>query len=209
MKDFYDYNGHSYSEYEDSHKARLDFLVEDLKLNELNGKIVDLGSGLGHIFNRLKPEIQKNYVGYDFTDLINPPFEYHKVDFNNFEIEDNEVGKYDYAFCFETIEHLQNPYNCLIQTKRMLKLEHILYLSIPHSDCLHNFIYPGNFIPTENFITFLNQLAFEILDYRIHDKCFKQNVFILKNKGWEHGRMLFPKSGLKFFGQPPHVQINL
>ena len=37
-EDFYKTYGHSYDEYERSHKPRLDFLVEDLELNELIDK---------------------------------------------------------------------------------------------------------------------------------------------------------------------------
>jgi 2-polyprenyl-3-methyl-5-hydroxy-6-metoxy-1,4-benzoquinol methylase len=52
---FYETYGHSYEEYNRSHKDRLDFLVEDLRLNKLeNHLIADIGCGLGFIYNRLK-----------------------------------------------------------------------------------------------------------------------------------------------------------
>ena len=57
---FYKTHGHSYEEYEKSHKERLDFLIKDLHLNSLEGKnIADVGCGLGFIYNRLNPKIQK------------------------------------------------------------------------------------------------------------------------------------------------------
>jgi len=84
-QDFYKTHGHTYEEYDKSHGSRLDFLVEDLKLNELtNQRIADIGCGLGFLFNRLNPEIQKNYIGYDGSQIDNPPFEYEQADFDNF-----------------------------------------------------------------------------------------------------------------------------
>ena len=76
---FYKTHGHSYEEYEKSHKERLDFLTKDLHLNSLEGKkIADVGCGLGFIYNRLNPKIQKNYKGYDGAAIKNPPFKYKK-----------------------------------------------------------------------------------------------------------------------------------
>ena len=111
---FYKTHGHSYEEYEKSHKERLDFLTKDLHLNSLEGKkIADVGCGLGFIYNRLNPKIQKNYKGYDGAAIKNPPFKYKKIDLDNF-INVKEDCFFDLVLCFETIEHLTNPYNCLL-----------------------------------------------------------------------------------------------
>jgi len=207
-EDFYKTYGHSYEEYERSHKPRLDFLVEDLKLNELKDKnIADIGSGLGFMYNRLSPDIQKNYYGYDGANFDNPPFNYEKVDLDNFNINKNDF--FDAVLCFETIEHLTNPYNCLLEIKNILKKDHLLYLTIPEATTQHNTIYPGLIYPVQNFIKFLEQMAFEIIDVRIHDKSFYQNVLILKNKNWSHSKMLWPKQEEKFKNIPPHISVNL
>ena len=205
---FYDTYGHDYSEYEKSHKSRLDYLVEDLKLNDLDNKnIADVGCGLGFIYNRLKSEIQNNYYGFDGTTLQNPPFKYQKVDLDNFNL--NMKDFFDVVFCFETLEHLTNPYNCLFNIKDILKNEHLLYLTIPHNKTEHNTIYPGLLYPIDNFITFLGQMAFDIIEYKVHDKNFYQHVFILKNKDWSHSKMLWHKTEEKFRNIPPHISINL
>ena len=207
-EDFYKTYGHSYEEYERSHKPRLDFLVEDLNLNELTDKnIADIGCGLGFIYNRLSPDIQKNYYGYDGADFENPPFNYEKVDLDNFNTNKNEF--FDAVLCFETIEHLTNPYNCLLEIKNILKKDHLLYLTVPEATTQHNTIYPGLLYPIQNFIKFLEQMAFEIVEIRIHDKSFYQNVFILKNLDWSHSSMLWRKEDDKFRNIPPHVAINL
>jgi 2-polyprenyl-3-methyl-5-hydroxy-6-metoxy-1,4-benzoquinol methylase len=206
---FYNTYGHSYDEYEKSHKERLDFLVEDLNLNFLIDKnIADIGCGLGFIYNRLSTNIQSNYYGYDGADISNQPFKYQKVDLDNFSIPDKH-GFFDVALCFETIEHLTNPYNCLLEIKNILKQDSILYLSIPNIKTEHNTIYPGLLYPVNNFEYFLKQMAFEIVDHKVHDKCFYQEVYVLKNKDWSHGSMLWHKNEDKFRNIPPHISINL
>lgn len=205
---FYQTYGHSYDEYEKSHKQRLDFLVEDLKLNELNNKkIADIGCGLGFIYNRLSLDLQKNYYGFDGADLLNPPFNYEKVDLDNFKSDKENF--FDTVLCFETLEHLTNPYACLIEIKKILKENHLLYLTIPHPLTQHNTIYPGLLYPVENFIKFLEQMAFEIIDQRIHNKSFYQNVFILKNLNWDHSKMLWHRSEDIFRNIPPHISVNI
>ena len=205
---FYKTYGHSYDEYESSHKARLDHLVKDLSLNQLTEKkIADMGCGLGFIYQRLTPQIQQNYIGYDAAIIERPPFEYRRVDLNNFEIEN--FGEFDCVLCFETLEHLTNPYSFLENVKKMLKEDGILYLTIPALEVTHNTIYPGLLYPVANFIQFLGQMAFEIKSHRIHDKNFKQEVFELINKNWNFSKMLFHKEEPKFKNISPLESVNL
>jgi 2-polyprenyl-3-methyl-5-hydroxy-6-metoxy-1,4-benzoquinol methylase len=206
---FYKTYGHSYEEYEKSHKERFDFLIEDLKLNDLKDKkIADVGCGLGFIYNRLSQDIQSNYFGYDGANFPSPPFNYKQADLDNFSIPEKH-GFFDVVFCFETIEHLTNPYNCFLEIKNILKKDGILFLSIPHIRTEHNTIYPGLIYPVNNFISFLGQMAFEIMSHTVHDKSFYQEVFVLKNKDWNHSHMLWRKTEEKFQNIPPHISINL
>lgn len=205
---FYETYGHSYDEYERSHKDRLDFLVSDLNLNSLENKnIADVGCGLGFIYRRLNDNIKENYYGYDGAKIDNPPFKYEQVDLDNFSTQKKDF--FDAVLCFETIEHLTNPYNCLLEIKNILKKDSILYLSIPHINTTHNTIYPTLLYPLDNFIIFLKQMAFEINDIRYHDKCFSQNVLILRNKNWDYSQMVWYKQEDKFRNIPPHISVNL
>lgn len=205
---FYNTHGHSYEEYEKSHKQRLDFLVEDLELNQLvDKKIVDIGCGLGFIWHRLSSNIRQNYYGYDGSALKNPPFSYIQADLDNFDTKLENF--FDIALCFETLEHLTNPYACLLETKKILKPDALLFLTIPEERTTHNTIYPGLLYPKENFEIFLRQMAFQIQTYRLHTKCFSQHVYTLINKDWSDSQMFWHKPENKFRNIPPHVAINL
>lgn len=204
------------SVYESSHGARLDFLVEDLKLDKItNSKVADIGCGFGPIFNRIADSEKNNtLVGFDGCDQTEErlPFEYIKTNldlpFADKFLEEKGFT-FDYAFCFETCEHIANLYSCLNEVKKLLKKDGMLYLSIPHTDMEHNTLYPGLFYPVNNFRQFLGQMAFEILDMREHRKNFAQNVFTLQNKDWSFSKMLWHKSEDKFRNIPPIVSVNL
>ncbi len=223
VNNFYKLDGHSIAEYERSHKHRLDFLVEDLKLNRFGEPdylkesvcIGDFGCGYAPIFRRMTDKnrhhggavIKYGFDG-DSSASASQICSYHQCDLN-LPISGTRDDLLDFALCFETLEHLTNPYVCLSEIKRILKKEGVLYLSIPHDSCTHNTIYPGLLYPVENFKEFLSQMAFEIEDYRIHNKAFSQHVFTLRNKPWSHVRMKWNKSEEKFRNQPPHIQVNL
>jgi len=197
------------SDYEKSHEKRFSYLIEDLLLNEIkDSTIVDAGCGYGPIFQRL-PKNQNNiFIGFDGADIsIN--FEYHKVDLSYDFFADKLSKKVDYVFCFETLEHLTNPYHCLMEIKKLLKEDGILYLSVPNIKTQHNTIYPSLLYPVENFIGFLHQMAFKIISHKIHDKSFFQEVFVLENKNWNHCQMVWPKEHENFKNIPPHTSINL
>ncbi len=210
---FYELDGHSIEAYEASHKPRLDFLVEDLKLHDIQGKhIGDFGCGYAPIFRRLVNDKDNTFFGYDGDNSYAAldACRYHQCDLNQrINTSESFDGLLDIAFCFETLEHLTNPYVCLTEIKRILKKDGTLYLSIPHEACTHNTIYPGLFYPVGNFIEFLGQMAFEIQDHRVHDKAFKQHVFILKNLDWSACRMKWHKHEDKFRGKTPTEQVNL
>lgn len=210
IKDFYLMQ--KVPDYEQSHEKRFVHFIQDLSLNSIsNSKIADVGCGYGPIFQRLSKDKNNTFIGFDGAEL-NTDFEYRKVDlsydfFGDEYLKNNE--KVDYALCLETLEHLINPYHCLIETKKILKLDGILYLSIPDVSVSHNTIYPTLIYPVDNFIIFLKQLAFEILDVRVHRESFCQQVFTLKNKDWNESKMLWPKNEQKFQNVPPHISVNL
>lgn len=207
------YENQKISDYENSHSARFDFLIEDLNLNQYENKLIgDFGCGYGPIFDRI---LKKNntFIGFDGANLNDLPFEYFCVDLSYDVFSEIYFKKYserlDVGFCFETLEHLTNPYHALSEIKKIIKYDGITYLSIPNINVLHNTIYPSLLYPVSGFIEFLNQMAFEIIDHRIHNKSFIQEVFILKNKDWSFSKMKFPNSKHAFNKMTPIEYANL
>lgn len=198
--------------YEKAHGPRLDFLVKDLKLDEIKDSVIyDFGGGPGFIFKRLPNDAGNIYFVVDGADTKVSYGSQIQVDMNNpFALRVLVTRpNADVAFCFEVLEHLGNPYNCLSEIKDILKPDGLLYLSVPHISTTHNTLYPGLFYPVDNFKEFLGQMAFEIIEHRYHDKAFTQEVFILRNKSWEHSKLKFPKHEPKFRGLPPIGAINI
>ncbi len=177
--------------YEGSHAARLDFLVEDLELEQLsNCKIGDFGCGYGCTLKRMPTDRGNNYFGWDGYEntMASKYCDYRVVNFDH-EFADEFLAsndELDVGFCFETIEHVQNPYNMLYEIKKILKTDGILHLTIPHAATTHNTIYPS-----------------------LMDKNFVQVVYELKNKTWEHCQMVWHKPEDKFRNIPPHMAINV
>jgi len=210
--DFYDRQPEEI--YEKSHSSRLNFLVEDLNLDKLSdSRIGDFGCGYGCTLKRMPKDNGNSYFGWDgYENQVAGGYcDYRVVNFDNkfadvFLSDNKEI---DIAFCFETLEHVQNPYNMLYEIKRILKKDGVLYLTIPHGKTTHNTIYPSLIYPSENFDVFLSQMAFDITLKTIHDKDFVQVVYGLKNKGWEDCKMLWYKHEEKFRGIPPHMAINI
>jgi SAM-dependent methyltransferase len=73
--------------------------------------------------------------------------------------------KFDIVLCLETIEHLENPYHCICEIKRVLKEKGTLIISIPNFKMLHPYIYPGLF-KFKHFRDFLELNSFEIIQVK-------------------------------------------
>ena len=89
-------------------------------------------------------------------------------------------GKIDVAFSFEMFEHLTNPYNFVFELKKVLKEDGLLYFSVPHELTQHNTFYPGLIYPIGNLIEFFRQMAFFVVQTKVHNVRFVQNVLVLK-----------------------------
>ena len=218
VENFYKHQGAG--DYEDGHSPRYDFLVEDLKLDEIeNSKVADFGCGLGSVFGRLPEDKGNEFHGFDGSnpeDVLKykfaDSFTYYQQDLNlpfaDKFLEENNF-QFDIGMSFETWEHIPNLYQCIIEMKKLVKEEGTIYASIPHECVTHNTFYPGLLYPVENFATFLAQMALEIKDHTVHRKAHTQHVFTLINHGWDKCRMRFPKAEEKFRNIPPLTAINL
>src|SRR5690606_14929224 len=108
-------NENYFLKYDQEHGARLDFTVNKFALELLENKtIADFGCGYGFLFKRLKQN--NTFSGFDGADIDLSKrlssFEFFKVDLNTPFGQDDKKGTFDVSFCFETLEHLENPYRC-------------------------------------------------------------------------------------------------
>lgn len=204
----------NFNNYDNSHMERFNYLINDLELHKIkNSKIVDFGCASGFLIKKLLNKDNNNkFYGLDYHNYEHKDFDYLKVDFDytfSDVFEQKYNTKIDIGFCFEVCEHIANLYNFVSEMKKIIKLDGILYLSIPHEIVTHNTLYPGLFYPVQNFKEFLEQMAFVIVDYRIHNKSHTQNVFTLINKDWSFSKMKWFKPEEKFRNISPLISVSL
>ncbi|MBI3599652.1 MAG: class I SAM-dependent methyltransferase [Nitrospinae bacterium] len=115
-----------------------------------NEKVLDIGCGEGTLVRMLAERGYESYgvdaslSGIEHAKKKNIPERIFLSD-----IETEGVPFPDYLFdcvcCFETIEHLTNPYRAMSEIKRVLKPSGKLLVSIPNPMIGHPLIYPGLF----------------------------------------------------------------
>jgi 2-polyprenyl-3-methyl-5-hydroxy-6-metoxy-1,4-benzoquinol methylase len=225
-------------QYDKDHGPRLDNLIERFDLiNRYREKsVVDIGGGMGFLGKRLTNGKELDYWildGAEFPaekiicdgakflgniDLDNEKFSEAKIDgvksYNTDKLMVVEerfklTQEFDAAFCLETLEHLTNPYNCLAEIKKIVKENGEIYISIPHANVWHNYIYPALMIDRSNFEQFLGQMALPVIEYHLWDKGWNAHTWRCRNAPWTEAKMLYPKQESKFYGKTPVEYVNL
>ena len=218
--------------YGQQHGDRLDKLVEHYKLADLKGiRVADVGGGLGFLGKRLDPSV--DYWVFDGAEY---PVEKRvcKGTWVQADIQRDEFGKgwiktsqdeplwiggssslhdFDLSMCLETLEHLSDPYHCLVQMKAMTAPGAPIILSIPTETVTHNTIYPSLLWPRQNWEMFLAQMALPITDFWTYEpapgKGWPAYHYRCINAPWTESRMVFPKAEPKFKGVTPLEATNL
>ncbi|MGL4982862.1 MAG: methyltransferase domain-containing protein [Treponemataceae bacterium] len=108
----------------------LNFLIEYLKKNPKNNKLLSVGCGL---LNQVKILESANFdvygVDIDFqNDTQNLKF-HNLNDYNDLPFEKD---KFDFVLCQEVIEHIENPWLLFRKIKKVLKTNGILVLTTPN-----------------------------------------------------------------------------
>jgi 2-polyprenyl-3-methyl-5-hydroxy-6-metoxy-1,4-benzoquinol methylase len=212
------------AQYELDHGPRLDAMLAHWGLvEELKGKrVLDIGGGLGFLGKRLDSSTEYWVIDgaetceekslckgtWCKTDLDKDTFS------NGPFLLTKETGikilmpTFDVAFCLETLEHLTNPYHCLVETKKLVKEGGSIYISIPHANVTHNYIYPALMVDPNNFAQFLGQMALPVRDYWLWDRGWNAHHFKCENRPYGEKIMLYPKYESKFLHATPIEMVN-
>ncbi|MBU1260238.1 MAG: class I SAM-dependent methyltransferase [Planctomycetes bacterium] len=140
-KEFYEKRAESYTKFDKQGFTRYS---RALKLvNIQNGaKILDVGCKHAFLCDFLaKKGIDCDYNGLDISEKVIENLKHKKGSFQVCDVMKGlpfEDNKFDYIFCFELIEHVENPTFLLNQFKRILKDNGVLLLSAPNP---YNWIY--------------------------------------------------------------------
>lgn len=223
IKGFYTKNAEQNyaAQYELDHGVRLDAMVAHWNLKEFkNQRVLDVGGGLGFLGKRL--DVNNDYWVIDGADV----FERDKLckgrwikrdlDFEKFSDpvallsggRENPRGFFDTGFILETLEHLTNPYHCLAEMKKLVKEDGDIYISIPHVNVTHNYIYPALMVDPNNFAQFLGQMALPVADYWLWNRGWNAHHFKCKNRPYSEKIMLYPKTESKFVNATPVEMVN-
>ena len=207
---FYEKYSEKAASYDKEHGGRLDYIIDTFQLNKIeNETIADIGGGYGFLFKRMSPN--NKMVIVDGADIREEQLlckaAYSKVDLNT-EFTSSK-GVFDRTFCFEVIEHLENPYRCICEMKKMTKIGGLIYISVPDICVTHNTPYPGLIYPHGNFEVFLSQMALGIKRYNKYERPHHAHFWECINKDWTEAEMLFPKHEEKFRGKTPVEYANL
>lgn len=199
------------------HGPRLQAVIDRYGLKEsLRGKrVLDLGGGLGFAGELLS--------GSDYWVIDGAEIQIEQrlcvghwlkqdLDYDEFSLWAPLEGKFDAAFCQEVLEHLSNPYHCVVEMKKIVKRDGDIFISVPTETVWHNTPFPSLFWPPPNFHQWLGQMALPIIDfwtYQPKTRGWPAYEYRCRNADWIESRMAFPKDDPKFLGKMPHEYANL
>ena len=140
--------------------------VNNILLKDIKSKtILDIGCGEGSLLKMLQDKNNKVF-GIEASETGQLACREKGIDCISLDISREKFpypdNSFDIVLCLEVMEHLENPYHCLGEIKRVLKEEGLFITSIPNPKMLHPYIYPGLFT-VNNFERFLELNSFEII----------------------------------------------
>ncbi|MFH0753395.1 MAG: class I SAM-dependent methyltransferase [Candidatus Omnitrophota bacterium] len=143
---------------------RFTWVMKELMAGISGVRVLDVGCGEGTLLRMLKDAghqiqgVDAAQTGKDLCLQKGLPCEVVDISRAVFPFADDS---FDVVLCLETLEHLENPYHCISQIKRVLKKGGTFIASIPNPKSLHGYIYPGLF-EFRNFELFLKLNGFTV-----------------------------------------------
>ncbi len=201
----------SFEDYDTQHPHRYPATVKHLLSYDMRSNVVcDMGCGSAFFLKQL--DDSNRLIGIDGATIeIEDEIERYKynLDYDRFA-DDCGITDVDHMLCFETFEHLTNPYNFIFECKKMMKDGALFHLSYPTVRVEHNTFYPSLLWPKENFVQFMEQMSFELKDiFDMPTRFGGVHFFVFENRPWKEVKMKWKKSEEDHGLEPPHVQVNM
>ena len=196
--------------YDTQHPNRYKATLRHLLSYDIKEQVVcDMGCGSGYFLKMI--DQSNRLIGIDGAIIEKDELERYKYNFDYDRFgEMSGITDVDHMLCFETFEHLSNPYNFIFECKKMMKEGALFHISYPDQDIQHNTFYPSLLWHTSNFIQFMEQMAFmNKKQFRIKTRFGHVHFFVFENRPWSEIKMKWPKKGPQFEGAPPHIQVNI
>ena len=123
------------------HVARYEWASNQIKAGS---RVIDFACGIGY-GTKILADSGNTAHGFDIDqEAIEYANEHYKTDDNEFSIGygnlPGQLGEYDVAVCFETIEHIEDPRNFLLALRESSP---VLYASVPNESVMPWMIAPG------------------------------------------------------------------
>jgi len=134
-KEFYEWKADSYTEFDRKGFARYQ---RALKLANVRSgaKVLDIGCKHAFLCDYLAEKgMNCDYYGLDISGKVIESVKHKKGTFQTCDIMKGLPfgdGQFDYIFCLEVLEHVENPTFLLNQFERVLKDDGMLLLSVPN-----------------------------------------------------------------------------
>lgn len=145
-------------------EERFRWILQTFFPGSVSGQALEIGCGEGRLLERLA-EKGARVVGIDVSESGVQKAQAKGLDCRLADLSREPLpwtdASLDLVVCLETIEHLENPYHCMMEIKRALHPGGRLLISIPNPAIGHPFCYPGLF-DRRRFAEFLQQCGFRI-----------------------------------------------
>ncbi len=109
-------------------------VFEEFKLleNDKNTSILILGSGHGAYEQRLIDHGYTNIKSVDIKDYRDSKENSRNITLRDLNKDFDDIGKYDYIFAIEIIEHLENQFHFIRNVSKLMHTDTVLFVTTPN-----------------------------------------------------------------------------
>lgn len=134
-KEFYEVRAQTYANFDKQGHLRYQRALSLVELAD-KSSVLDIGCKKAHLLDILQEKnIHCSYDGIDISESVIENLKEKKGSFHQHDIMQKMPfgdGSFDFIFCLEVVEHVENPTYVLSEFHRVLKKDGTLLLSVPN-----------------------------------------------------------------------------